>query len=216
MSHQIAGYAAAALESLSPSQVDFLERLPKAELHAHLNGSIPLPVLRQLAAEHVAAHPGADADAVGAGIARLQAGVSLDAIGDFFGLFPAIYALTSTPAALARAARGVLEHFLDGDRPQAAYLELRSTLRATDAMTRRQYVEAVLDEVERYPAERAALIVSLDRRMSREVAAECVNVALSLRKEGRRVVGVDLCGDPTVCCPVLFFCPTTAVRSHIV
>lgn len=198
MSHQIAGYAAAALESLAPEQVEFLQRLPKAELHAHLNGSIPLPLLQELASGHLASDPTADPTAIRASIAQLAAGVPLDALGDFFGLFPAIYALTSTPAALARAAHGVLAHFLDGPAPQAAYLELRSGPRATPAMTRRAYVEAVLAEVERYPPERAALIVSLDRRMSADVAAECIEIAVSLRKAGRRVVGVDLCGDPTV------------------
>ncbi|KAG8985064.1 hypothetical protein FRB90_004956 [Tulasnella sp. 427] len=63
-------------------------------------------------------------------------------------------------------------------------------------MTRKEYLEAVLAEVEMYPADRAALIVSVDRRMSFEDALECVNLAVGLKSEGRRVVGVDLCGDP--------------------
>ena len=53
-------------------------------------------------------------------------------------------------------------------------------------------------EVEKYPEGKAALIVSLDRKMSDEVASECVQCAVNLRKAGRRVVGVDLCGDPLV------------------
>lgn len=65
-------------------------------------------------------------------------------------------------------------------------------------MSRLEYIEAVLDEVETYPPEKAALIVSLDRRMSDEVAKECVECAVKLKKAGRRVVGVDLCGDPLV------------------
>ena len=211
MSFQIAGYAKAALDSLTSAQITFLQSLPKAELHAHLNGSIPLPILQELAAEYAASESHTVApDAVRDGLVKLQAGVTLDALGDFFGLFPAIYALTSTPTALARAARAVLEHFLEpvhapgqagaeGEaHPEAAYLELRSTPRATPAMSRRAYVETVLAEVERYPSERAALIVSLDRKMDRAAAMECIEVAVSLRKEGRRVVGIDLCGDPTV------------------
>jgi adenosine deaminase len=69
-------------------------------------------------------------------------------------------------------------------------------------MTRREYVEVVLTEIDRFNAgadrEKAALIVSLDRRMDANVAQECVDIAVSMRKDGRRVVGVDLCGDPTV------------------
>lgn len=149
------------------------------------------------------------------GLQRLAAGVTLTEIGDFFGLFPAIYALTSTPDALRRAARAVLETFLGppdsaqtsrsnaGEEGEVgfggcAYLELRSTPRETPAMSRREYVVAVLDEVERYSKERAALIVSVDRRMGEEEAGECVDVAQDLKGEGRRVVGVDLCGDPMV------------------
>ncbi|KAH9927428.1 Metallo-dependent hydrolase [Epithele typhae] len=218
--HQVAGPAGAALASLTHAQLTFLQHLPKAELHAHLNGSIPLPVLQSLAASYApptttstttssssssSSSSSITPEAVHAGIAALQAGVVLAEIDDFFGLFPAIYALTATPAALARAAAAVLAHFLepapgptpDGAPlpPQAAYLELRSTPRATP--TRAAYLDAVLAEVERYPPERAALVVSLDRRMAPADAAECVALAVALRRAGRRVVGVDLCGTPT-------------------
>ncbi|KAI0327303.1 Metallo-dependent hydrolase [Cubamyces sp. BRFM 1775] len=208
IAHTVAGYAADALASLTPAQLEFLQKLPKAELHAHLNGSIPFPVLQQLASEFSTSADGTTPaaplpDAVRAGIQRLQDGVVLSELHDFFGLFPAIYAITSTPATLRRAARAVLDFFLapdadaaNGGHPHAAYLELRSTPRETPAMSRRQYVETVLDELEQYPPERAALIVSLDRRMDRAAAAECIECAVSLKKAGRRVVGVDLCGDP--------------------
>lgn len=203
----IAGYGAEALASLSDSQLEFIRNLPKAELHAHLNGCIPISVLKELAATQ-AADPSQSSttlpDAVRQGIEKLQNGVTLNEIHDFFGLFPAIYALTSNTEALATATRAVLSLFLDSNvdpahpQPQAAYLELRSTPRETVHMTRRQYMQTVLDQIERYPADRAALIVSLDRRMEAKVAEEIVDIAVRLRTEGRRVVGVDLCGDPLV------------------
>ena len=193
-----------AINALTPSQADFLKALPKAELHAHLNGCIPLPVLQQLAEEYVLA--GTDTDptvlAIQAGIDKLQGGVVLDEIHDFFNLFPAIYALTSTKGALARASQAVLAEFLESKGgeayPQATYLELRSTPKETLGMTRLEYIETVLDEVEKYRPDQAALVVSLDRRMSKEVADECVEAVITLKKRGRRVVGVDLCGTPTV------------------
>ena len=203
--------ADAALRLLSPAQLAFLERLPKAELHAHLNGSIPLPVLQELAQEYLSApsitpatgeHDAAPLAAeVLSGLQHLQAGCNLNTIDDFFVLFPAIYALTSTRATLGRATRGVLSHFLDGTSGGAvAYLELRTTPRETlGVMTRREYLEAVLNEVEARAPDEAALIVSLDRRMDRVVAQEVLALAVQLRREGRRVVGVDLCGDPRVC-----------------
>lgn len=70
-------------------------------------------------------------------------------------------------------------------------------------MSRRQYLEAVLDQVEKYPARTAALIVSIDRRMSIEDVMECVDLSIALKSSGRRVVGIDLCGDPLSGTPFL-------------
>lgn len=59
-----------------------------------------------------------------------------------------------------------------------------------------EYLNAVLDEVECYPADNAALIVSLDRRMNHEVAQGCVSIAVQLKSAGWRIVGIDPYGDP--------------------
>lgn len=190
-----------ALNSLSKSQIEFLQDLPKAELHAHLNGSIPLSCLQDLARESTI---GSDAlsETVSKGLEVLERGFELNAIDDFFGLFPAIYALTSTARALATVTREVLSHFLlpfaEGRPSQCQYLELRTTPRKTSHMTRKEYLETVLQELERYPPETAALLVSVDRRMSLEDVRECVDLAVLLKHQGRRVVGIDLCGDPMV------------------
>jgi adenosine deaminase len=124
----------------------------------------------------------------------------LSKIDDFFGLFPAIYALTSTPKALKTVTQAVLSHFLEPSSEdgfsECTYLELRTGPRVSEHMTRRSYLEAVLDEVESYPSEKAGLIVALDRPMPDTDMGEVVQLAISLKNEGRRVVGVDLCGDP--------------------
>ena len=193
----IAGPAAAALDSLSPSQIHFLQSLRKAELHAHLNGSIPISVLQELGSEYDSTDSQSYNKSVKAGIAKLMDGPSLEKISDFFSLFPAIYALTSTPNSLRRATRAVLSTFLDGDMPQCNYLELRTTPRQTDTMDRNQYLRVVLEELEYYDQSRVGLIISLDRRMGDDVLSECVMLAPELKAEGKRVVGVDLCGDPT-------------------
>ncbi|KDQ59526.1 hypothetical protein JAAARDRAFT_174899 [Jaapia argillacea MUCL 33604] len=200
-----ANFAAEALASLTDAQISFLQALPKAELHTHLNGSIPLPILQELAhafldKSSVNGSGGVSAvsESVKAGIERLELGVELNEIHDFFSLFPAIYALTSTPQALRTVTLAILEAFLDGLKPQCTYLELRTTPRETPAMTRREYLEAVLAEMEKFDPEgrRVNLIVSVDRRMSEGVVDEIMDLAIALRDEGRRVVGIDLCGDP--------------------
>lgn len=201
MKNTIAGPAAAALKALSPNQLAFIQSLPKAELHAHLNGSIPLDALQHLAKEYLSHSTSSSSNSISniditAGVKKFSDGISLDKIDDFFVLFPAIYALTASRAALAYATRAVLSEFLDGKSPQCTYLELRSTPKETEEMTREDYLRTVLDEVEKYPKDRAAFIVSLDRRMSTEVMMECVEAVVKLKREGRRVVGIDLCGDP--------------------
>lgn len=196
----IAGPAAAALQSLTPEQVAFIQKLPKAELHAHLNGSIPISLLQELAQEYIASphHSSSlSSDAIQAGLKQLLDGPSINGIADFFTLFPAIYALTSTPSSLARATRAVLSLFLDGEYPQCNYLELRSTPKETNEMTREDYLRVALGELARYGKQKAGLIMSLDRRMEAEVLRECIAIAIKLKAEGESLVGVDLCGDPT-------------------
>ncbi|KAK7688014.1 hypothetical protein QCA50_008384 [Cerrena zonata] len=112
MNSTIAGYAADALKSLSTEQLDFVRQLPKAELHAHLNGCIPIKTLRELAQERLSNSRTLPAE-IQPLIERLQDGVVLNEIHDFFGLFPAIYALTSSPQTLAVAAKAVLTSFLE-------------------------------------------------------------------------------------------------------
>ncbi|KAG2115577.1 Metallo-dependent hydrolase [Suillus cothurnatus] len=196
---EIAGPAAAALSSLCPDDVIFLQSLPKAELHAHLNGSIPIKTILELAQQY--SPSSAQTTAVADTIEKLKSGVILNEIFDFFSLMPAIYALTSTLESVVIVTRAVLQSFLnttgdDTETPQCAYLELRTTPRTTPHMTRERYLTVVLDEVEMYPATQAALIVSVDRRMSDLDVEECISLAIEMKNRGRRVVGIDVCGDP--------------------
>ena len=192
---------AKALNSLSRSQTVFLQNLPKAELHAHLNGSIPLSCLQELARASTISCEALPENVL-KGLEVLERGVELKVIDDFFLLFPAIYALTSTTRALATVTREVLSHFLlpgsEGVPSQCQYMELRTTPRRTAHMTRKEYLEIVLNELEKYSPDTAALLISIDRRMSLEDVQECVDLAIYLKHQGRRVVGVDLCGDPLV------------------
>ncbi|KAG6887750.1 hypothetical protein C0995_013179 [Termitomyces sp. Mi166 len=202
----ISGPAADALKALSSDQIAFIQNLPKAELHAHLNGSIPISVLQQLAREHLVSSSSQTIsnDAIQAGINTLLSGPNLNELHDFFDLFPAIYALMATPPALARAVRAVLSLFLDGEYPQCTYLELRTTPKATPEMSREDYLRVVLNEMKSYGTDRVGLIVSMDRKMDSEAMRECVELAKKLKAEGEPVVGVDLCGNPTAGDPATF------------
>ncbi|KAG6329278.1 hypothetical protein ID866_9811 [Astraeus odoratus] len=63
-------------------------------------------------------------------------------------------------------------------------------------MSRYTYLTTVLDEIEKYAPDQAALIVSIDRRMTEANAAECVDLAITFKADGRRVVALDLYGNP--------------------
>jgi adenosine deaminase len=198
---EITGPAAAALASLRPDDVNFLRSLPKAELHAHLNGSIPIRTILELAQQCL--NPSAQTPEITETIEKFRSGIDFSETVDFFSLMPAIYALTTTPEAVETVTRAVLQSFLnptgdgaDSESPQCTYLELRTTPRATIHMTRERYLTIVLDELETYPATQAALIVSVDRRMSDLDVEECVSLAIEMKNRGRRVVGIDVCGDP--------------------
>ena len=84
------------------------------------------------------------------------------------------------------------------------YLELRTTPREfkETGLTKEMYVETVLEAIGEYNDRKEGkmktyLILSIDRRDTFEMARECVELAIKFRERG--VVGVDLCGDPTVC-----------------
>ncbi|KAG1758462.1 Metallo-dependent hydrolase [Suillus occidentalis] len=193
------GPAAAALASLRPDDVNFLQSLPKAELHAHLNGSIPIKTLLELEQQY--SNSSAQTPEITDTIEKFKSGIDFNEISDFFSLMTAIYALTTTPEAVETVTRAVLQSFLnptgDGaETSQCTYLELRTTPRATIHMTRERYLTIVLDELETYPATQAALIVSVDRRMNDLDVEECISLAIEMKNRGRRVVGVDVCGDP--------------------
>ncbi|EJU04696.1 Metallo-dependent hydrolase [Dacryopinax primogenitus] len=183
-----------AWRALSSAQQEFIKALPKAEVHAHLNGCIPLACLQELARDH-AFNGGSMTAEVQRGLAVLETGVVLSEISDFFGLFPAIYALTSTPPAVKKATQAVLASFLSTSPPQCQYIELRTTPRKTPHMTAEEYLSTVLDVIESFEG-RAALILSVDRRMSVDDVSRYVELAKTLKREGRAIVGVDLCGDP--------------------
>ena len=97
----------------------------------------------------------------------------------------------------------------DFERDGVVYLELRTTPREfRDAegqvtLTKEGYVATVLETIENYHQDpenvmRARLILSVDRRNTKEEAEECLDLAIRFKDRG--VVALDLCGNPLVRC----------------
>ncbi|KAM0276742.1 hypothetical protein ACHAQH_006453 [Verticillium albo-atrum] len=116
----------------------------------------------------------------------------------FFPLFSSyIYGLLPDAASLTRATLSVLDDFsADG----VVYLELRTTPRRTDEMTKETYVRTVVAAIQAWEASNTGmqtrLILSVDRRDEIPDAREVLRIADLLRRDNNVVVGIDLCGDP--------------------
>ena len=120
----------------------FFQKLPKVELHAHLNGSISMATIKKLVKLHRDKWPDEKTpeycDTV---IEGGEYGTNKDP----FLIFPVIHAITDNLDAVRIVTRDVIRDFAeDGVR----YLELRTTPREVEGrMTRQQYCETVLEEM---------------------------------------------------------------------
>lgn len=152
----------------------------KAELHAHLSGSVSTALVAVLG--------------------PLPAGAPRD-LDACFARFRAIHAAISTEDALRLACHEVLATFAADN---TAELELRTTPRALADASAADYVRIVSACVDEFDdsqrrlgvvnAMRVSLVLSLDRAASPEAAEATVDLAVAHRP---LVVGVDLSGNPT-------------------
>ena len=176
-------------------------RLPKAELHAHLHGSIRDATLLELLGE--AASPAA------LSAMRILSAEAADdvhrrrSLSECFALFDSIHEAVTSPAAVERITREVVADFAaDGVR----YLELRTTPRR-DVMTAGAYVDAIERALHVNPTRCVVrLLLSINRAQSVAAAEATVDLACERRRRvecgddggSHFVVGVDLSGNPTV------------------
>lgn len=195
-------------------QYTIKQRLPKVELHAHLNGSIPLGVLQELADER-----GVELSTKFVSSIRHSAAPRPPrTLQDCFDLFAELPAVINDLAALRRITHAALELFA---AHHVAYLELRSTPKSLlhdfrspgRLASKRDYLETVIQEIkdfEQAEEERCRenssqgrlpvvcrLIVAVDRSRSLEEATNNIELAIQLHaSDNSYVVGVDLGGNP--------------------
>ena len=183
---------------------DFVRALPKAELHAHLSGSISKETLHDIWLRKRSKAQCLDLEDPLTAIR--PGGEGFVDLVSFFPLFDKyIYNLCNEAESVKFATEQVIKDFKnDGVR----YLELRTTPRdcAETGLKWHEYVEAVNEVIHQCNQNHETelevfLIISIDRRMTAEQAMEVVDLAIKyqyhLNNTNCYVVGVDLCGDPT-------------------
>ncbi|XP_061450954.1 adenosine deaminase-like protein isoform X1 [Rhineura floridana] len=177
----------------APELSRFYKELPKVELHAHLNGSISSATMKKLMAQKPDLQ-------VHYGMTMIDKGEKRS-LEECFQMFEIIHQVTNRTEDILMVTKDVVQEFAaDGVK----YLELRSTPRdeQTTGMTKRMYVEAVLEGVRQCKEDgldiEVRFLLSVDRRGGPTVAKETVKLAKDfLLSTDGVVVGLDLSGDPT-------------------
>ncbi len=171
--------------------LDLFRRLPKAELHCHLDGSLRLETVLDLAAEYKITLPTRDPDALRG---YLTVGDKVGSLEDYLSRFDIPLQVLQWPAALSRAARELAEDaWEDGVR----YIEIRYSpaLHTKQDMTEADTVEAVkagLEEAEDALGIGTGIIITGIRSISPEVSLRLADLAVKFKHKG--VLAFDLAG----------------------
>ncbi len=169
---------------------DILLRLPKAELHCHLDGSVRPQTMIDLAREMDKPMPAWEEDA-------LQSYMTVDDarhLEDYLERFAVTLSVMQTEAALERIAYELAE---DAMRDGVRYIETRfaPVLHVREGLPLENTVDATLRGLARAQREHGVIgrvIVTALRNMAPSVSEELAELAVAYRHRG--VVGFDLAG----------------------
>jgi adenosine deaminase len=167
-----------------------LRRLPKAELHCHLDGSVRPSTLLELGRDHHVPMPADDVDA----LREFMVVRDAQNLEDYLTRFDITLSVMQTAESLERIAYELAE---DAAAEGVRYIEMRYSpvLNTRHDLTLGDTVEAALRGVERAQREHgivSRLIICALRNLSPGISMELARVAVDYRQRG--VVGFDLAG----------------------
>jgi adenosine deaminase len=169
---------------------ELIRKLPKAELHVHLDGSVRPRTLMELARDQGVTLPAADERA----LAQYMHVTDARNLVDYLARFDVTLSVMQTPEALERC---TYELISDGAAENVRYMEIRYSpiLCTRGGMPLTEAVDAPLRGMARAQADlgvKAQLIICGIRNMSPEVSLELANLTVAYK--GRGVVAFDLAG----------------------
>ena len=175
---------------------ELIRRMPKVEVHLHLDGSLSPKTIRELAREQGYAPLSGKSEAEIAKLAVVDK--PLASLSEVLAAFTTVYPLLHTPRAVERMS---YEAAMSEARHNVRYLEVRfaPALNAGEDFSMEQALKAALKglaRAERRSGVKTGVILCLLRPfalVSREQNEE--TVALAIRYKDRGVVAVDLAGD---------------------
>ena len=171
--------------------LELIEKLPKTDLHVHLDGSLRLSTILELADKEKIVLPASDED----GLRKaMNLGRNCGSLVEYLKAFDVTLRVMQTADALTRIAYELAE---DAARENVRYMEVRYApmLHTQRGLKLTAVVEAVLEGLraaqERFGIESAVIICGI-RNVSPESSLEMAELAVAYK--GRGVVGFDLAG----------------------
>ena len=170
---------------------DFLRRVPKTDLHIHLDGSVRLDTVRELADEQAVTLPANTGEELRD---RLVCGDSCESLEEYLEAFDITLSVLQHPDAVRRAAREVVE---DAAAQSVRHIEVRFSpiLHTQKGSSKREILDAMIEGLrdgQRGTGTGVGAIVCGMRNIDPAVSRELAEIAVEYK--GRGVVAFDLAG----------------------
>ena len=176
---------------MAPLTLEYLEKLPKTDLHCHLDGSLRIATILDLAQKQKVKLPAEDPDKL---FKLIYAGERCSSLDDYLKAFDITLSVLQTEEALFRTAYELAE---DCARENVRYLEVRYSpmLHTGRGLRLAPIVEAVIQGLragERDFGVRSGVILCGIRSISAESSLRMAELCVAFKNRG--VIGFDLAG----------------------